>query len=112
MNVQIEPENPWSIAEMELTAARLARSAGNEGKARVCARRAAGKALNVAGISSEPPLAAIRNFMQSDTLPIDIRSACINLLRTVDGNYNLAEGIDLISDAELIMRHLKSKPFA
>jgi hypothetical protein len=111
MNVQIEPENPWSIAEMELTSARLARGAGNEGKARVCARRAVGKALYAAGISSEPPLAAIRYFLQSSNLPQEIGSACTNLLRTVDGNYNLAEGIDLISDAEMIIRHLKSEPF-
>lgn len=98
----------WAIAKQELDAARQFRNAGNEGKARVCARRAAGKALKAAGISSGLPLAAIRSWIASTSLPDDIRIACANLLRTVDDTYSLSDGIDLIADAGEIIGYLQS----
>lgn len=100
--------DPWGFAEQELNTARQFRIAGNEGKARVCARRAAGKALKAAGISSGLPLAAIRTWMETTNLPEDIRTACANLLRTVDDTYSLADGIDLLADAEVIIQFLRS----
>jgi hypothetical protein len=100
-------ENRWNLAEMELVNARLARGAGNEGKARVCARRAAGKALTAAGISSDPPLAAIRQFIQTLNLPDDIKNACSHMLLTVNEGFTLANNIDLISDAEKVLNYLR-----
>jgi hypothetical protein len=100
--------NLWELTEQELAAARQARSAGNEGKARVCARRAAGKGIKAAGISSGPPLAAIRLWMESTSLPDEIRSACANLLLKVNDSYSLADSIDLIADAGLIIQYLRA----
>lgn len=108
MTAFTDPDDQWGNVETELSAARLARSSGNEGKARVCARRATGKALRAAGISSEPPLAAIRFWISSRKLPDEIEKACANLLRTVDENYSLSDGVDLISDAETVIRYLTS----
>jgi len=102
-----DPEDRWGLAEMELVNARLARSVGNEGKARVCARRAAGKALTAAGISSDPPLAAIRYFIQTHKLPDEIRNACSHLLQTVNEEFTSVNNIDLISDAEKILAFLR-----
>lgn len=102
-----DPENLWGLAEMELAIARLARGADNEGKARVCARRAAGKALTAAGISSDPPLAAIRQFIQTLNLPDDIKNACSHMLLTVNEGFTLANNIDLISDAEKVLNYLR-----
>jgi hypothetical protein len=107
-----DPDDPWEMAERDLSAARQARFAGNEGKSRVCARRAAGKALRAAGFTSEPPLAAIRYWVSSQTLPDEVKKACANLVQTVDENYTLPEYIDLISDAETVITYLKSKPSA
>jgi len=104
-----DPENRWSLAEMELVNARLARGAGNEGKARVCARRAAGRALTAAGISSDPPLAAIRYFIQTHELPDEIKDACSHLLQTVNEEFTSANDIDLISDAEKILTYLRMR---
>ncbi len=96
----------WQEVESELIAAHAARSAGNEGKARVCARRAAGKAFNISGLSSGPPLAAIRQFLDSHNPPEDIQAACSRLLLIVNDEYRLAEGIDLIADAEMVFHFL------
>jgi hypothetical protein len=109
--VTTNKDDPFFNAEQELIAARQFRSAGNEGKARVCARRAAGKALKVAGISSGLPLASIRSWMEVTSLPVEIAASCANLLRTVDDSYSLAEGIDLLVDTAKIIRYLKSDSY-
>ncbi|HEX7557347.1 MAG TPA: hypothetical protein VF338_12030 [Leptolinea sp.] len=100
------PSNLWNLVETELKTARQARSTGNEGKARVCARRAAGKAVSAAGLGSFTPLVAIQNVMSIPDLPAGITSACCNLLKTVDDTYQLDEGIDLISDSETLVKFL------
>jgi hypothetical protein len=100
------PSNLWTSVETELNTARQARSSGNEGKARVCARRAAGKAVAAAGLGSFTPLVAIQNLMSMPGLPVAITSACSNLLKTVNDTYQLDEGIDLISDSETLVKFL------
>ena len=108
MKETAEPNYIWQEVETELISARAARAAGNEGKARVCARRAAGKALRTAGLSSGPPLAAIRLFLDSHKLPHDVQEACSHLLLTVNEEYRLADGIDLIADSEKIVSYVRS----
>ena len=103
-----KPNHLWVEVDTELIAARAARSAGNEGKARVCSRRAAGKALRTVGLSSVPPLAAIRLFLDSHKLPHDVQEACSHLLLTVNEEYRLADGIDLIADSEKIVSYVRS----
>jgi hypothetical protein len=43
-------------------------------------------------------------------LPDEVEKACDDLIQTVDENYNLAKDIDLISDAEMVVKYLQSKP--
>jgi hypothetical protein len=100
------PSNLWSTVETELNTARQARASGNEGKARVCARRAAGKAVAAAGLGSFLPLVAIQSLMTTPDLPAAITSACSNLLKTVNDTYQLDDGIDLISDSETLVKFL------
>lgn len=108
MNQTSETDHLWQEVDKELIAARAARSAGNEGKARVCARRAAGKALQTSGLSSGPPLAAIGLFLDSHQLPYEVQEACSHLLLPVNEQYRLADGIDLISDTEKIVSYVRS----
>ncbi|NMB58450.1 MAG: hypothetical protein GYA12_04720 [Chloroflexi bacterium] len=106
-----EAGNHWQEVESELNTARLARSQGNEGKARVCARRAAGKALNAVGVASGPPLAAIRFFLETQSMPDEVRVACTHLIATVNDSYQMDDGIDLIADAEMIWYYVNSAVF-
>lgn len=99
------------LAEIELTAARLAVTAGNEGRARVCARRAVGAfmqeiapALSLdAGTNA---LANLRFLKENPALPVEIRDAAGRLLggaRSIlaDEPYSA----DPVADAESIIRY-------
>lgn len=99
------------IAE-ELERAATARSEGNEGMARVCARRAAGLAvaeylrkndIQVNGLRSYDLL---RNLSLRNHLPEAVHPGLSKLSLTVDENHNLADGIDLINEAKLIIHKL------
>ena len=95
-----------AISELKL--AELARAQGNEGKARVCARRAGGmaayqylhrKGINPPGRSAYDHL----KFLQTQpNLSRSIQDAVEHLLLRVNQDFQLPPGIDLIRDA----RHL------
>ena len=94
----------------ELEKARSSRDKGNEGMARVCARRAAGIAVReyLQSKNIDPP--ALNNFeILSDEkllsyLPIEITDHLNHLTMRVDENYNLPPEIDLIYDAEMVIQ--------
>lgn len=95
----------WENAfNREIETALIARQAGNEGKARVCARRAANIVIKAFLQQQNIPQSsnALRNFRilrdwldnQHPLLPfID------HLSLRVDNNFTLPEGVDLIQDA-------------
>lgn len=96
----------------EMILARNARASGNEGMARVCARRAAGivvrdylakQGVAAVGLNNFEILADknIREF-----LPHGITQSLENLTMRVDEKYNLPLGMDLIADAENVIRTL------
>jgi hypothetical protein len=97
--------------QRELEMALAARAAGNEGKARVCARRAAGLVLGEyftrRGIS---PIKAsaydrLRTMQALGDVPSDVSRVVDHFLLRVDSNQQLPISVDLIEDA----RWLKSQ---
>jgi hypothetical protein len=91
--------------EHELTKGAAARAEGFEGRARVCARRAAGEAVReymaltsqqAAGSSAYDLLASLRDLPE---IPDELRQAASRLLSKVDEAFQLPEGVDLLADA-------------
>ena len=95
--------------EQELFCAENARLTANEGKARVCARRAAGIAvrtlLATAGIPVPDPSAysVLAQLNHLDWVPVDIKECARHLLTRVRSDYSLPPNVDLIADARKII---------
>lgn len=94
-----------SLFEQEIHSAQKARSIGNEGKARVCARRAAGvvareyltrQGIQVKSNSAYDALVQLQAFEIDDSARSKVIS---DLLMQVDMDYKLPEDIDLIANA-------------
>ena len=95
----------------ELEIAELARISGNEGRARVCARRAAGIVLGEyfkrRGVSPIKPSAydRLRTLRELSDVPSNVIQVVDHFLLRVDTDKQLPISVDLIEDA----RWLKSK---
>lgn len=101
--------------EDELARGELARREGFAGRARVCARRAAGAAireyLRLAGIPQPGP-SAIDLLVYLRDLPgttPDVRRLAENLLAQVDESFSLPDEIDLLADARTLARLLEAQ---
>jgi len=103
----------WNSSYLhEIELARLARHSGNEGRARVCARRAASiliaEYLTRQGIQV-PASSAQARLLYLSTLPglspatYEITS---HLLMRVDESFSLPEHIDLIADVQRLAQEL------
>lgn len=98
----------------ELLLAKQSRIEGNEGRARVCARRAAGAAaqeyLLQAGIGErvENALESLRILKEEIDLPDRVEAAIDGLLQRVDQDHNHPLDLDLISEAERVIRYLEA----
>jgi hypothetical protein len=101
-------ENKWQQVENEMINARLARENGNEGKARVCARRAVGFALILDGYTNMNALTAIQAFSQNMAVTEEIRNLSFPLLEKVDENHELQSGIDLVDNAQKIITYIQT----
>jgi hypothetical protein len=111
------------IAEIstELERAEAARAYGNEGRARVCARRAAGMAardflnrrklfpFNSAqnGKRSVSSYEALKTLGRYPGLAPEIKQAVDNLTLRVSEEFKLPSGIDLIEEAKIIIGGLE-----
>jgi len=104
----------------ELENAHLARQSGNEGKARVCARRAAGIAVRnyfletSKGEQIKSSFELIRIFSEQPGLPPEIKKIASNLTLRVTKSFDLPEEVDLIEDAQKLCNYLsniKNQPF-
>jgi hypothetical protein len=93
----------------ELQNAERARQAGNEGRARVCARRAAGiaarvfldrHALRLRDRSAYTALLALAEF---PGLAPDLRAAALHLVTRVTEEFTLPVDVDLIADARKLI---------
>jgi mycoredoxin len=104
--------------DAEILLAMTARQEGLEGRARVCARRAAGLAAreyllrqdpgNWSGderrIESWSAYDSLKVFADLPGLSEGVRQAAMNLITPVDEEFNLPEGTDLIEDARLVIK--------
>jgi HEAT repeat protein len=89
----------------EIRSARAARQQGNEGQARVCARRAAGAAirayLDAKGYFAPPASAyeLCRLLLDCPDVQSEVRAIAARLLLRVNEEHDLPPGVDLIEDA-------------
>ena len=101
----MQPDLRQSI-EAELKNALRARLNGNEGRARVCARRAAGLAarnfLGRRGVQARNSSAyeTLKMLAAYPGLAPDLRSAATNLTTQVTEEFTLPGNIDLIAEAQ------------
>lgn len=105
-------EAPKLQIQEELLLAKQSRIEGNEGRARVCARRAAGAAaqgyLQKAGYGdpAENALESLATFKSELKLPERVARAIDCLLRRVDLDHNLPSDVDLINEAETVIQYI------
>jgi hypothetical protein len=98
--------------ESEIQKAERARGRGNEGQARVCARRAAGIAaveyLRRRGQvpTSRSSIDALRHLQNLSALPPDLALVLDHLLQKVDTEFKLPDGVDLIEQAGRLSERL------
>jgi len=95
----------------ELNHAREARHNGLEGRARVCARRAAGTAFAVyfkdpLSQSGKSAMDYLQMAKSDHRLPGEIQHAAERLTHQVNADHHLPDGFDLIGDAETIIKFI------
>lgn len=99
--------------EAELANGEAARKNGNEGMARVCARRAAGilireylaeKHVQIPNSSAHDLIIFLRDTPE---ISEDIQKILDHLIARVDSEHNLPESIDLIKETRWLVQHLK-----
>ena len=104
-------EAPRLQIKEELLLAKQSRLEGNEGRARVCARRAAGAAvkeyLSKKGISQkqENAIQSLLLLRQSKNLPVRVQEAVDWLVQRVNQDHNLPSEVDLIHEARVVIQY-------
>jgi hypothetical protein len=100
--------------EKELATARAASEAGNDGKARVCARRACGHAIMWHLTKYPHPgwgvdaLRQLQHVSQDQNFPSDVRSAATRLITKISDQFSYPFSTHPIDDALIIINHIKS----
>ena len=109
----MNPFDLWEIRfEEELNQAQAARKAGNEGKARVCARRAAGivigEFLNRKGIPSPGPGAydRLRYLVSLDIVEEEVKEIAGHFLLRIKEDRSLPIQVDLIAEVHWLVEKL------
>ncbi len=94
--------------EAELAYARAARKQGKEGRARVCARRAAGWAIAAHYPNSLPrgAFSQLRWLENNSEVSEKLRSAAGRLTKQVTEDHELPHSEDPLQDAEFIVAEL------
>jgi len=106
-------EGPRLQIKEEILLAKQSRLEGNEGRARVCARRAAGAAVQKylikKGISQkqENAIQSLLIFKQSESLPVGVQEAVNWLVERVNEDHNLPSEIDLIHEAGGVIQYIE-----
>ncbi len=105
-----------TLIEQELAAAEAARQDRNDGKARVCARRAVAFATE-AWLARLPlprwrgdAMAHLREIQQDESFPLPIRQAAEQLSTPVTRQQTTPFTTDPVADARLIIDHLNPLP--
>lgn len=92
----------------ELAQAEAARASGNEGRARVLARRAAGIALRAyqtwLGLPTTPSaIDSLQWLNQNESMPAELREIAAHLLTRVDEQYRLPLPVDLLEETRRLV---------
>ena len=104
--------NPQAQIDAEFEHAEQARARHNEGQARVCARRAAGIAIQEYFVRHgqtirTPNAYDLLNMLVKDpSLSDDLRQIAAHLTLRVDEDFKLPAGIDLILEAKKLCKEL------
>lgn len=98
--------------DKELATAELARASGNEGMARVCARRAAGIAISY-WLKRHPhrgwgvdAMSQLRRLQVETTINQTVRNAAERLTTRITAQFASAFSTDPIEDSRIIINHL------
>ena len=100
--------------EKEFSTAREAMEIGNAGKARVCARRAAGQAItwfletHVRPRWGSDALSQLTHLKDEQAFPEEIRNAAIRLTTKVSDRFTYPFTAEPIEDARLIIKHIET----
>jgi hypothetical protein len=100
---------PATRIEQELAAAQAAQQRSNDGRARVCARRAvahAAEAWYPSPLWRGDAMTCLRNIQQDTSFPLLVRQAAERLSTSVTHQYTAPFTIDPVADARLIIAHL------
>lgn len=105
---------PAALIEQELAAAQAAQQNSNDGKARVCARRAVALATE-AWLARLPlprwrgdAMEHLRQIQQETSFPLPVRQAAERLSTPVTRQLEAPFTIEPVADARLIIAHLGS----
>ena len=107
-----------ALIEQELAAAEVAWKDGNEGKARVCARRAVALVTEVwlAGLPNPlgrgDAMERLRQIQRHASLPLPVRQAAERLSTTIPRRYAAPFTIDPLADARVIIEYLAANTSA
>ncbi len=104
---------PGEIAS-ELEQAQKAEAEGNDGKARVCARRAVGRAFMLSTYSTGFPPSfsatqSLKAVIELNDVPEAVRAAATRLSTGVAGNKGLSISVNPVEDAVVIINQLLGK---
>lgn len=104
----------WAEVDGELASARHWRRGGNEGRARVCARRAAGWAVGIYRQAQGQPVdddnayQALRWLQGAEDVDVDVRAAALRLATRVREDFSYPFEEDPIEDAARIVAALRA----
>lgn len=99
--------------ENEIAGARYAQSLGNEGRARVCARRAAGKALAWFAAKFPRPawgpdaMTMLKKCKDDPSFSADARDSAARLCERISADFIYPSGTDPVRDAIVIVDEVK-----
>ncbi len=109
----MHPMDTWKTRlQAEFSRAQAARSRGNEGQARVCARRGAGIAVReyFSRQGKPSPAASVMDLFQElsldPSIPPGSREIIEHLTLRVDQSFQLPQGLDLVEEARRLCETL------
>jgi len=109
--LQVNKQQVREQIEKEFATAAHARSIGNDGMVRVCARRAAGAAISF-WLESHPHTAwgvdamnQLRAVQVEETMPEDVREAARHLTTRITEHFTSAFSRDPLEESKSIIKH-------
>ncbi len=113
MGIVIPPEIGVKIKQ-ELETAEKSRAAGNEARARVCARRAAGLAVQayfLARGDAQPETSAyslLQKFRNDSRIPLEWKRAADLLLTKVEKDYSFPIQADVLAETRRLIQAIET----